>query len=147
MNTDSGPGTIIAGVDGSGHSSQALAWAVGEARLRDHALKVIYAFPAMRSLVGSTAHEYYPQVEQEAKQALERSLADMPDITGVHVDRLLVAGSPAKVLVEASREASMLVVGSRGVGGFRGLLMGSVSLQCVQHAHCPVVVVRSISND
>ncbi len=147
MNTDSGPGTIIVGVDGSGHSGRALAWAVGEARLRDHALKVIYAFPAMLSLVGSTAHEYYPQVEREAEQALDRSLAEMPDSTGVHVDRALIAGSPASVLVEASRDASMLVVGSRGVGGFLGLLMGSVSLQCVQHAHCPVVVVRSTTHE
>jgi nucleotide-binding universal stress UspA family protein len=147
MNTDSGPGTIIAGVDGSGHSGRALAWAVDEARLRGLALKVIYAFPAMISLVGSTGHEYYPQVEQEARQALERSLADMPDSTGVHVGRALIAGSPAKVLIEASRDASMLVVGSRGVGGFRGMVMGSVSLQCVQHAHCPVVVVRSIHHE
>lgn len=146
MNTDTGHGPIIVGVDGSGHSGRALEWAVDEARLRDLSIKAIYAFPALISLVGSTAHEYYPQVEKEARQALERSLADLPDTAGLRVDRELIAGSPAKVLVEASRDASMLVVGSRGAGGFRGLVMGSVSLQCVQHAHCPVVVVRSAAH-
>jgi hypothetical protein len=57
---------IVAGVDGSGHSGQALIWAAREAKLRAAALEVIYAFRALVSLVGSTAHEYYPQVEKEA---------------------------------------------------------------------------------
>jgi nucleotide-binding universal stress UspA family protein len=143
MNTNSEQSTIIVGVDGSGHSDKALAWAVDEARLRDVPLKVIYAFPAMLSLAGSTAHEYYPQVQKEAEETLDRAIAGMPDSSGVRVERALVTGSPAKVLVDASRDASLLVVGSRGVGGFRGLVMGSVSIQCAQHAHCPVAVIRA----
>lgn len=134
---------IVVGVDGSDHAAKALAWALDEAKLRDLALTVIYAFPAMLSLAGTTAHEYYPQVKQEAQETLDRALAAMPDSSGVRVHPVLVAGSPAKVLIEASREARMLVIGSRGIGGFRGLVMGSVSIQCVSHAHCPVVVVRS----
>jgi nucleotide-binding universal stress UspA family protein len=55
---------------------------------------------------------------------------------------LAVPGNPSEVLIEASREATMLVVGSRGGGGFKGLLMGSVSTQCVHYSHCPVLVVR-----
>jgi nucleotide-binding universal stress UspA family protein len=142
MNTDSARGTIVVGVDGSGHSDRALAWAVDEARMRGMTLRVIYAFPELLSLVGSPAHEYYPQMEKEAQQVFERALAAMPDTTGVRVERVLVAGNPSKVLVEASQDADLLVVGSRGVGGFHGMLTGSVSMQCVQHASCPVLVVR-----
>jgi nucleotide-binding universal stress UspA family protein len=58
------------------------------------------------------------------------------------VERSLVPGNPSEVLVDESRGASLLVVGARGRGGFRGMLLGSVSIHCVQQAHCPVVVVR-----
>jgi nucleotide-binding universal stress UspA family protein len=138
---------IVVGVDGSGHSGQALSWAAREATLRSASLEVIYAFPALVSLVGSTAHEYYPQVEKEAAQVLDRALADAPVDASVPMERVLVPGSPAKVLVEASDNASMLVVGSRGLGEFRGMLLGSVSIHCVQQARCPVVVVRSGSRE
>ena len=143
MGTDSEPGKVVVGVDGSAHAARALAWAVEEARLRALTLRVIYAFPAMLSLVGSTAHEYYPQVEQEAEQVFERVLAAMPDTTGLRVERVLAPGSPAKVLIEASRDADLLVVGSRGLGEFRGMLLGSVSMHCTLHAFCPVLVVRA----
>ncbi len=142
MNTASGHGKIVVGIDGSGHSGKALAWAADEGKLRGLRLQLIYAFPALLSLVGSTAHEYYPQVEQEAQMVLDRALADLADHEGVEVERTLVPGNPAKVLVDASRGASMLVIGSRGLGEFRGMLLGSVSIHCVQQAHCPVVVIR-----
>ncbi len=136
-------GKIVVGVDGSGYSGNALAWAVDEGRLRGLRLQVIYAFPALLSLAGSTAHEYYPQVEQEAQHVLDQALADLPEHEGVELERMLVPGRPAKVLIDASRGANMLVLGSRGLGEFRGMLLGSVSNHCVHHAHCPVVVVRS----
>jgi len=135
-------GKIVVGVDGSPHSARALAWALAEARLRRYTLRVVYAFPALVSYLGTTAHEYYPQVERDAAEVFERALADMPEHSDVEVERALVAGNPAGELVEESRRASLLVVGSRGLGGFRGMLLGSVSMHCVNHAHCPVVVVR-----
>jgi nucleotide-binding universal stress UspA family protein len=134
---------IVVGVDGSGHSAIALRWAIDEARLRDARLRVIYVFPALVSLAGSTASEYYPQVEKEAEQVLDQALADFPADAQSRLERVLVPGNPAKVLIEASTDTALLVVGSRGRGGFRGMLLGSVSHHCVQHARCPVVVVGS----
>ena len=66
-----------------------------------------------------------------------------PSTEGVNAQWLGVPGNPAEVLIEASKNATILVVGSRGVGGFMGLLMGSVSEQCVHHSSCPVLVVRA----
>jgi nucleotide-binding universal stress UspA family protein len=69
-------------------------------------------------------------------------MASAPSTEGLEVEWLAVQGIPAVVLIEASNGAALLVVGSRGVGGFKGLMMGSVSTQCVHHSHCPVLVVR-----
>jgi nucleotide-binding universal stress UspA family protein len=93
-------------------------------------------------LTGSTGNDYYQQVEEEAKTFLQGVLAKAPSTQGLDVQWLAVPGNPSEVLIEASREATLLVIGSRGVGGFMGLLMGSVSTQCVHYSHCPVLVVR-----
>ena len=69
-------------------------------------------------------------------------MAKAPSTEGLEVEWLAVPGNPSEVLIEASKQATLLVVGSRGVGGFIGLLMGSVSTQCVHYSHCPVLVVR-----
>jgi nucleotide-binding universal stress UspA family protein len=134
---------IIVGVDGSPLAETALAFAIEEARLREAVLHVTYAYPAMASgLTGSTGNDYYQQVEEEAKTFLQGVLAKAPSTHGLDVQWLAVPGNPSEVLIEASREATLLVIGSRGVGGFMGLLMGSVSTQCVHYSHCPVLVVR-----
>ncbi|MGD0944860.1 MAG: universal stress protein [Acidimicrobiales bacterium] len=134
---------IVVGVDGSPASAGALEVAVEEARLRRARLHVIYAYPAMASpLTGSTGHDYYEQTEHEAREVLQHVAAAGPPTEGLDVEWLGVPGNPAEVLIEASRGASLLVVGSRGRGGFLGLLMGSVSSQCAHHAHCPVLIVR-----
>jgi nucleotide-binding universal stress UspA family protein len=134
---------IIVGVDGSPLAETALAFAIEEARLREAVLHVTYAYPAMASgLTGSTGNDYYQQVEEEAKTFLQGVLAKAPSTQGLDVQWLAVPGNPSEVLIEASREATLLVIGSRGVGGFMGLLMGSVSTQCVHYSHCPVLVVR-----
>ena len=134
---------IIVGVDGSPLADTALAFAIEEARLREAVLHVTYAYPAMASgLTGSTGNDYYQQVEEEAKTFLQGVLAKAPSTQGLDVQWLAVPGNPSEVLIEASREATLLVIGSRGVGGFMGLLMGSVSTQCVHYSHCPVLVVR-----
>jgi nucleotide-binding universal stress UspA family protein len=134
---------IVVGVDGSPEAATALAYAIEEAQLRSAILHVTYAYPAMASqLTGSTADDYYAQVEADARELLEQASAAAPSTDGIEVEWLGVPGNPAEVLIEASLEATLLVVGSRGRGGFIGLVMGSVSNQCVHHSHCPVLVVR-----
>jgi nucleotide-binding universal stress UspA family protein len=79
-----------------------------------------------------------------AETALAATLQEVvPDAAEVEIERRVVEGAPAAVLVDESREADLLVVGSRGLGGFSGLLLGSVSQQCAHHAACPVVIVRA----
>jgi nucleotide-binding universal stress UspA family protein len=134
---------IIAGVDGSPEAAAALQCAIEEARLRQAALHVTYAYPVLGvPLTGGTGADYYAQVEGEAQELLARVQAAAPPTDGLDVEWLGVPGNPAEVLVKQSRGAAMLVVGSRGLGGFKGLVLGSVSSQCVHHAHCPVLVVR-----
>lgn len=134
---------IVVGVDGSPLAANALEFAIEEAQLRHAALHVTYAYTVMASVVtGSTGKDYYEQVEREAKDFLQGVMKAAPPTDGLDVEWLGVPGNPSEVLIEASRGATLLVVGSRGLGGFRGLLMGSVSTQCVHYSHCPVLVVR-----
>ena len=79
------------------------------------------------------------RAEQMLREAVERVRSDHP---AVNVETAVVEGPPAQVLVDMSADADLLVVGSRGRGGFSELLLGSVSQQCVHHARCPVTVVR-----
>lgn len=142
MSTAPDGSRIVVGIDGSPQAQAALSWAIDEARLRGLGLRIVHAFPALRSFFGTTAHEYYPQVEKEARGMFEEALAAAPPMDDLDVERTLEPGNPAEILVEASRGATLLVVGRRGRGYFRGMLMGSVSMHCVQQAHSPVVVVR-----
>ena len=136
---------IVVGIDGSPAAANALEFAIEEAALRHAELHVTYAYTVMASPVtGSTGHDYYEQVETGARAFLENAKAAAPPTDGLSVEWLGVPGNPAEVLIEASKNATILVVGSRGVGGFLGLLMGSVSTQCVHHSHCPVLVVREV---
>jgi nucleotide-binding universal stress UspA family protein len=141
--SDSATPIIVVGVDGSEAATNALEFAIEEARLRHATLHVTYAYPVIeRPVSGSTGRDYYEQVEVDAKAFIQSLMDAAPSTDGVEVEWLGVPGNPAEVLIEASREATILVVGSRGVGGFMGLMMGSVSNQCVHHSHCPVLVVR-----
>jgi nucleotide-binding universal stress UspA family protein len=143
MSTASGDQrVVVVGIDGSPESGTALSWAIEEARLRRARLNIVHAFPALVSFFGSTASEYYPQVEKEAREQFDAMLAAAPLVTDLETTHTLVPGNPAEVLVRESEGATMLVVGSRGHGGFRGILLGSVSTHCTQLAHCPVLVVR-----
>lgn len=142
MTGTTGNKRIVVGIDGSPQAAAALAWAIDEARIHGRGLRIIHAFPAMVSLVGTTAHEYYPQVESEETKRFEEQLSKAPPMDDLDVQRSLLRGNPAEVLVDASRAASMVVVGSRGLGTFRGMLLGSVSMHVVHQAYCPVVVIR-----
>ncbi len=147
MSATSGQERIVVGIDGSPEASAALSWAINEARLRGLGLRVIHVFPALISIVGTAAHEYWPQVVKEQETMFDQVLAAAPSMDDLDVERSLIHGSPAEVLVDASRGANLLVLGFRGRGGFRGMHLGSVSIHCVQQAHCPVVVVRHEQRD
>ena len=142
-------GRIIVGVDRSDASMSALRWAVEEARRADANLIVVHAhLPAWRHGHPSTDAEdaIEPQEDEATLAQLTQFIeaADV-DIQGVEIIRGLHVGRAAKGLLDAARAASLLVVGSRGAGGFEGLLLGSTAEHCARHAICPVVVVPSRS--
>lgn len=156
--TQSGRGpAVVVGVDGSAGAQEALRWALAEGRLRSSPVRVIHAWRF--GYIGSSAEGYLygdgwvnpysvgidlSDLHSAAEELLERSLADVGDETkGVEIERQVVQGAAAAILVSAVAPSDLLVVGSRGHGGFVGLLMGSVSHQCVLHASCPVVVVHA----
>jgi nucleotide-binding universal stress UspA family protein len=90
--------------------------------------------------------ELMKRVEAGAKQLLERELAAV-DTSGIEVESLVEPRNPADALLDAARDAGLLVVGTRGHGGFKGLLLGSVSQQASNHAPCPVVIVPPPDKD
>jgi nucleotide-binding universal stress UspA family protein len=165
-------GRIVVGVDASPNAKRALAWAADEARLRQAALQVVHAYRA-KSLTApvyfgsqhtwdasvGAAGEPPPEltasvhrreafegaVRSQADELLEALLDELGDtVSGVEVQQTVVEDRhPAEALVQLSVDADLLVVGSRGRGGFSELLLGSVSHAAVLHAVCPVVVVPS----
>jgi nucleotide-binding universal stress UspA family protein len=135
---------IIVGVDNSVHSWHALGWAMREASLRHLPLTVITVHPATVSYWGAVTYPEGGIDTAEARQAVQELVDKVASEIGVTVPDVTVevaTGVVAEELVTASREADMLVVGSRGSGGFARLLMGSVSSQVAHHATCPVVVI------
>lgn len=143
---------IVVGVDGSELSRLALSWALRLAPTMQASLLVVTAWQhavltaASAYGVGSGVFPEYPELlhpEKEAEHMQSQCLeAVFTDGRPVGLETRIEPGSPAKVLVEASEGAAMLVLGSRGHGGFTGLLLGSVSYSCVAHAKCPVLVVH-----
>ena len=145
---------IVVGVDGSQGGRKALEWALEEARLHRALLHVVHAWmvPLIDALpepwavgsppLGPADDEVHEHLEAAARSILDASLAEARSVDpGVEVRGELVEARPASALLAAAEDADLLVVGSRGRGGFAGLLLGSVSAQCVHHAPCPVVVV------
>ncbi len=133
---------IIVGVDGSDNGQRALGWAIDEAKLRGSVLVLMHSVQMGLSVAEPYGGGYVlDQLQEAGRLALDEAEA-LAVAQGVEVERHLETGSIAYSLVDASKGADLLVVGSRGHGGFTGLLLGSVSTACVHHAHCPVVVVR-----
>jgi nucleotide-binding universal stress UspA family protein len=144
--------TIVVGVDGSDGAAEALRWALGEARLRGAEVRVVHAWSVPLVLLVPSADAFgVPEPAgslEEVRTALEKGAKKVLDasLIGVKADdivikRELAEGKAARVLIDAARDANLLVVGTRGLGGFTGLLLGSVSHQCTHHAPCPVVIV------
>jgi nucleotide-binding universal stress UspA family protein len=141
---------IVAGVDGSDHSRRALIWAMRQAAQQQVSLTVLAVRPdAVRpaTAIYWGAHAYpedthNPDVARKAIQEMVEQARNEIGETAPEVTVNVVTGDPAEELVKASRDADLVVVGSRGSGGFASLLMGSVSSKVTHHAACPVVVIR-----
>lgn len=134
---------IVVVVDGSEGSLEALRFALEEARLRGGTVTALLAWsvPFVADVPTGLLPEMMDDFRADAEALLAGQVAAAGDPGGVEIERLVVEGPPAQALVHASEGAALLVVGSRGRGGFKGLLLGSVSSQCVHHATCPVVIV------
>jgi nucleotide-binding universal stress UspA family protein len=141
---------IIVGIDGSAHSRRALEWAMREAAIRRVPLTVLTVQQAATGFWGDTI--VYPDDQVPAEQVLKAAQGETDEILERLGDKSrppwvtvqAVNGIPAEALLDAAADADMIVVGSRGAGGFKKLLMGSVSLQITHHAHCPVVVIPAV---
>ena len=149
--------TIVVGVDHSESAKAALRFALEEARLRGARLRVVYAWQfGPFGYIGTLGLEgSYPAVGADlsdlhnaAESALDATVCEViSDSGGVEVEQRVVEGRPGAVLVEESQSADLVVVGSRGLGGFAGLVLGSVGQQCAHHAACPVVIVHHRHED
>ena len=135
---------IVVGVDGSENARRALAWAVAHAASRGDTLRVIHAwmYPGVDFPLNRAVET--PDVDtllRGAEQLLANEIAAVAVPYDVTIDLEVRRGKAAEVLVNESSEADLVVIGSRGVGGFSGLLVGSVGNQVVHHALCPVVII------
>jgi len=137
---------IIVGIDGSAHSRRALEWAINEAAVRQAPLTVLTVHQAAAGWGGPVAYpgdaelidQAGKKVQEEADSAIEQlgAGARPPSVTVKAIN-----GIPTVELLKAAEGADMIVLGSRGAGGFAKLMLGSVSSQIVHHAHCPVVII------
>jgi nucleotide-binding universal stress UspA family protein len=137
---------IVVGVDGSGHSQRALEWAMKEAAVRQVPLTVLTVHEQMRGYFGGfvnfpddqeLAAKVRRLVQGEVDEVLAKLDGPKPETVSIEV----AMGSSVEEIVNAGKDADMIVVGSRGAGGFSRMMMGSVSSLVTHHAHCPVVVI------
>jgi nucleotide-binding universal stress UspA family protein len=141
------PPRIVVGVDGSASSLAALRWAVHQAELTGGTVDAVVAWQMPATMTGfgfaPVAVADGSEMEQTAQRVLDEMVSSVAGPEGgPAVRRLAVQGFPAPVLLGASAGADLLVLGSRGHGGFSGALLGSVGQHCVRHARCPVVIIR-----
>lgn len=133
---------IVVGVDGSEASADALRWAAGQAELTGGRLHVIIAWrpPVTYGIPAEYADvDFEKEARRKAETVLGEVLGTQP---AVPVDTQVTEGHAAPILVKAASGADLLVVGSHGHGAFVGMLLGSTSQYCAEHANCPVVIVR-----
>jgi nucleotide-binding universal stress UspA family protein len=135
-------GRIVVGVDGSAGSKAALAWAAAQAKLSGATLDAIAAWSYPASYGWAPVYPDNDSLSTLTQKALSKTLkATLGEAAAAEITTTVTEGQPAEVLVAASADAELLVVGSRGRGGFASLVLGSVSQHCVQHAPCPVAVI------
>jgi nucleotide-binding universal stress UspA family protein len=148
-------GRIVAGVDGSEQSRRALQWAVDEAAVHGHVVEAVYVFEHTPSWQMYAYGEGVPVAGEEwtrenrehtariAETLVDEMVEGVRNPEQVRIEPLVLEDRrPARALVERSRSAELLVIGSRGRGGFAGLVLGSVGQQCANHAECPLVILR-----
>lgn len=136
---------IVVGVDGSAEAAAALSWAYDEAALHGAELYVIHAWTYPWLGPRTNVAEPRDDLELEAAKLLQREVQGIVEAKGgsVKLHPQLSERPPAEALIAEGKDADLLVVGSRGRGGFAALLLGSVSHQVAQHAPCPVAVIRA----
>ncbi|MCB5281853.1 MULTISPECIES: universal stress protein [unclassified Arthrobacter] len=147
--TSTGPFVIVVGFDGSENSDSALNWAVDEAKRRNGRIRLITAwskpplawYPALlETAAGEVVAEDSPR---RAAETLQAAALETAESQGVAASGEVVHGdSAASALLDAAKAADLVIVGARGHGGFPGLHLGSVATQIINHAPCPVLVVR-----
>jgi len=142
-NDDERSERIVVGIDGSGPSRAALAWAAAQAALTAAPLTVVtsWSYPTSSGFLVTWPDgvDFGADARTEQDESVRDVLGSEPAIA---VSTAVIEGNPSLVLVEESKTASLIVVGSRGHGAFTGMLLGSVSEFLATHAHCPVVIVR-----
>ena len=134
---------IVVGVDGSEAAAVALRWAADEAKLRSAGLIAVLAWGSLNEYPSDAFTVRF--TEEDAAAALDAMVtAALDPAVARDVERRPVRDLPLEALLDTSQDADLLVVGARGLGGFRGLLLGSVSLHCVHHAKVPTAVIRNV---
>ncbi|MDZ7679162.1 MAG: universal stress protein [Acidimicrobiales bacterium] len=129
---------IAVGVDESPGGHAALAWALAEARRWGATLEMVVAW----SYLVQPVAEFQPDFDDAAARDLLDTMLAEHDTSGVEIEPVIINELPVQALLHVAEEADLLVVGARGLGGFAGLLLGSVSQQVSTHAPCPVVIVH-----
>jgi nucleotide-binding universal stress UspA family protein len=134
---------IVVGVDGSSSSKAALAWAIRQATLTGATVDAITAWEFPAAFPTPWPPSLFTDFKSQAERVLAEAVADLSDLAAqVEIRPRTVEGNAAKVLLDASAGADLLVVGNRGRGGFAEALLGSVGQYCVHYGTCPVVVIR-----
>ena len=141
---------IVVGIDGSDASKQALGWAIEEARAHGASVMAVHAWevpPPMPDVAAMPTIDpvaYFPDFQNAAEKLVTDIVEEVVgDDKSVNVEAVAVEGRPASAVIDAAGDADLVVVGSRGLGGFKTLVLGSVSHQVAQHAPCPVVIHRA----
>jgi nucleotide-binding universal stress UspA family protein len=139
---------ILVGIDGSAHSQRALEWAAKEAALRHASLTVLTVYHGVAGFWGGTLHyagdeELVENGRQAAQAETDKMLASLGDARPGSVTVKATEGIPAEEILIAGADADLIVLGSRGGGGFSRMLLGSVSSNVVEHAQVPVTIVPS----